>query len=98
MNWDLSWSDMLSSFVYSPCLVAGLLGGFVTRRWYVAVVIAAVLAPSIDAVLNQMFSDAQPHFVLFDSVFFGVVAALEALLVWALRRAWRASRRRAAGG
>ena len=92
MGGGLTWDDLLTSFVYPPCLLAGLFGGLVTRRWYLAVIVAALVAAAGNAALSHMFSDAPPHISVSESAAFAAVGGTEALLVWAIALAARKRR------
>ncbi len=89
-----SWNEYLDVFAYPPCWLAGLLAGLLSRRWFLAVAAACVLAPLGDLLLAAAFSDAQPRLHWIDSLLFGAAGGLIALCVWALARSVRTARRR----
>ncbi len=82
-------TDTLESFVYPPCVIAGLMGGLVTRRWPVAVAIGFLLPPLLDYALSQATFDAEPHYTLVNSLTYAIIGALLAFVVWAVARAIR---------
>jgi hypothetical protein len=89
------YQHALESLTFPPSLIFGLLAGLIFRRLLVAALVAGVLSPLANIVLDSATSDAPPQFYVNDELRLSASAMLAAAVVWAVARAVR--HRRSAG-
>jgi hypothetical protein len=89
------YQDALDALTFPPSLIFELLAGLLFRRLIVAVLVAGVLSPLANVVLDTAASDAPPQFHVKDALMLSASAMLAAAVVWTVTRAVR--HRRLAG-
>jgi hypothetical protein len=83
------YQQTLDYLTFPPSLIFGLLAGLIFRRLLVAALVAGVLSPLANVVLETATSDAPPRFYVKDELMFSASAMLAAAVVWTVARAVR---------
>ena len=83
------YQEALDALTFPPSLIFGLLTGLIFRRLIVAVLVAGVLSPLANVVLDTATSDAPPQFYVKDALMMSASAMLAAALVWTFAKAVR---------
>ena len=86
------YQEALDALTFPPSLIFGLLAGLIFRRLIVAVLIAGVLSPLANIVLDTATSDAPPQFYVKDALMVSASAILATAVVWTFAKAGRRCR------